>query len=47
MGLQRIRLLMNTLIQNLALIQSDGSLESEFSMRVGEEEEDVETCDGG
>ena len=23
------------------------ALESEFSMRVGEEEEDVETCDGG
>ena len=24
-----------------------GSLESAFSMQVGEEEEDVETCDGG
>ena len=51
MGLQRIRLLMNTLIQNLALIQSMGviwnegvgSLESAFSMQVGEEEKDVET----
>ena len=48
--LERIRLLMNYLIQNLALIKSMciiwnevGALESVFSMPVGEEEGDVET----
>ena len=48
--LERIRLLMNYLIQNLALIQSMciicnevGALDSVFSMLVGEEEGDVET----